>query len=361
MPRYASSSPIVGVLDGTVAPEIDWELLYDVHAPRLRRIIQRKVGPALTEDVLQETFLRAYRNRDTIDPERPLAPWLITIALRAAVDAQRRQLRTFDANGAEVVEEPWEESGFGQVEEELVRRAKHLGIKHAFASLNTRQQRVLEAVAVEGMPYESVATTEQMTPDAVKSIVARAKTNFKLSYTAFTRNSGLFGGAIGGLVLKVRARLQRYQEIVGGHATAFGAATLTVVAVGVAAYPAARPLPTSAAELTDAYRDVVSTFASSEISLPGNEAGVQATPADGADIGAGTSVAPGSGGADTVELDNRAYVGWHGSNFSSGATTTAQSPLSDTHNYFVLEVECDAGLTTAVACDVLDELPVPPR
>src|SRR5688500_3646209 len=135
MPRYASSSAVVGVLESTVTPELDWELLYDLYADRLRRIIQRKVGPTLTEDVLQETFLRAFRNRHTIDTGRPIAPWLITIALRAATDAQRRQLHTFDAD---LAEEPCEETGFGAVEEELVRRARSIGIKHALASLNTR-------------------------------------------------------------------------------------------------------------------------------------------------------------------------------------------------------------------------------
>jgi RNA polymerase sigma-70 factor, ECF subfamily len=47
----------------------------------------------LAEDATQETFLRAWRAAATYDPERPLGPWLCTIARRTAVDVHRREVR----------------------------------------------------------------------------------------------------------------------------------------------------------------------------------------------------------------------------------------------------------------------------
>lgn len=47
----------------------------------------------LAEDATQETFLRAWRAASTYQPDRPLAPWLLTIARRTAIDVQRREAR----------------------------------------------------------------------------------------------------------------------------------------------------------------------------------------------------------------------------------------------------------------------------
>jgi RNA polymerase sigma-70 factor (ECF subfamily) len=48
----------------------------------------------LIEDVFQETFLQLFTSRDSFDPERPLRPWLFTIAANKAKDALRKQQRT---------------------------------------------------------------------------------------------------------------------------------------------------------------------------------------------------------------------------------------------------------------------------
>src|SRR4030042_1735181 len=48
----------------------------------------------LIEDVFQETFLQLFNSRDSFDPERPLRPWLFTIAANKAKDALRKQQRT---------------------------------------------------------------------------------------------------------------------------------------------------------------------------------------------------------------------------------------------------------------------------
>lgn len=349
MPRYASSSAVVGVLESTVTPELDWELLYDLYSDRLRRIVQRKVGPTLTEDVLQETFLRAFRNRRTLDPGRPIAPWLITIALRAATDAQRRQLRTVDS---ELVEEPCEENGFGAVEEELVRRARALGIKHALASLNTKQRRMLEAVAVDGVAYDQLAASERMSPHAVKTALARARTNFRSSYTGFTRSTDLFGGLVGAAIWRLRARLQRYQELVGEHAAAFGAATVTVAVVGLAAYPAARPLPTRAAEaervVSSAGTAVGATTVDAALVVQGASDPSPAAPSQT------TPVRPASDPAVTVAT--RADVSSADTMRSTTVSADAGVGEADSRNYGGVDIDCTQTVEGQVTCSVLDHL-----
>ena len=48
----------------------------------------------LVEDVFQETFLQLYTSRETFNVERPLKPWLFTIAANKAKDALRKIKRT---------------------------------------------------------------------------------------------------------------------------------------------------------------------------------------------------------------------------------------------------------------------------
>ena len=53
----------------------------------LRRFLNRQ---DLVEDVFQETFLQLYASKDKFDSDRPLHPWLFTIAANKAKDALRR-------------------------------------------------------------------------------------------------------------------------------------------------------------------------------------------------------------------------------------------------------------------------------
>ena len=48
----------------------------------------------LVEDVFQETFLQLFSSRESFDMNRPLRPWLFTIAANKAKDALRKWRRT---------------------------------------------------------------------------------------------------------------------------------------------------------------------------------------------------------------------------------------------------------------------------
>src|SRR4051812_11880584 len=46
--------------------------------------------PELTEDVVQEVFLKVYRTRETYEPKASVSTWLWTIARNCCIDALRR-------------------------------------------------------------------------------------------------------------------------------------------------------------------------------------------------------------------------------------------------------------------------------
>jgi len=47
----------------------------------------------MVEDVFQETFLQVFASRESFDTDRPLRPWLFTIAANKAKDALRKSQR----------------------------------------------------------------------------------------------------------------------------------------------------------------------------------------------------------------------------------------------------------------------------
>ena len=57
----------------------------------LRMFLNRR---ELVEDVFQETFLQLFNSRESFDKNRPLRPWLFTIAANKAKDALRKWQRT---------------------------------------------------------------------------------------------------------------------------------------------------------------------------------------------------------------------------------------------------------------------------
>ncbi len=68
--------------------------LYDRYGGLVFTIAFRVLGDRQhAEEVTQHTFLQAWRNAESFEPGRDFAPWLATIARRAAIDVQRRERR----------------------------------------------------------------------------------------------------------------------------------------------------------------------------------------------------------------------------------------------------------------------------
>jgi RNA polymerase sigma-70 factor (ECF subfamily) len=66
--------------------------LVERYAGAVRRVIRGVLrDPDEADDAAQDAFLAAWRGLDRVDPRRPFAPWLLRIAVNAAVDRTRRR------------------------------------------------------------------------------------------------------------------------------------------------------------------------------------------------------------------------------------------------------------------------------
>ena len=121
----------------------------------------------LADDATQEAFMRAWRAADRFDPNRSLAPWLMTIARRTALDVLRRENRPTRGDHEEeqdvVVNLPGIERAWETWE-----------IKAALEQLPDEERQVVWFAHYHGMSHPQVAEQLGIPVGTVKSRSFRA-------------------------------------------------------------------------------------------------------------------------------------------------------------------------------------------
>jgi len=120
---------------------------------------------ALTEDVVQETFLRAVKNwRNKGLPDNPIA-WLRTVARNVLISAARTKRPVADGDRIDATADP---DGASSPEDLLA-------IGEGMEALSQNQARVLEAFHVEGRTMRDIAKQEGISERAVEGRLRRAR------------------------------------------------------------------------------------------------------------------------------------------------------------------------------------------
>jgi RNA polymerase sigma factor (sigma-70 family) len=130
------------------------------------------LGHARAEDVIQQSFTSAWLALRRGDEVRELRPWLMRIVHNKAVNV----LRSADVSRSEC-RESWQLDGpdSREPDERLAFRETIAQV----AALPDRQREALLLSAVEGHSYEEVARTMDMTPGAVRGLLARARQSLR--------------------------------------------------------------------------------------------------------------------------------------------------------------------------------------
>lgn len=121
----------------------------------------------LVDDVVQETFIRAWRAARTFDSTRELAPWLYTIARRTAIDVLRSERRpTRGGHDAEV--------DVAVPPESLERVWERFEIRRALEQLPQEERDVVRLGHLLGMTHPEIADRLGIPVGTVKSRSFRA-------------------------------------------------------------------------------------------------------------------------------------------------------------------------------------------
>lgn len=156
---------------------------------RLITILQHLIGRReLAEDLAQEVFLRVYRARKRYVAGAKFSTWLFTIANHVALNALRSQSRRPEVNldsrasgpmGANPLDQmALAASGFLPTRS-MDKAELFEVVRSAMQGLNERQRMAVLLNKFEDMSYADIATTMELSPEAVKSLLTRARVNLR--------------------------------------------------------------------------------------------------------------------------------------------------------------------------------------
>ena len=146
---------------------------------RLARGILRNDGEA--EDVVQETYVRAFTHLDQFRGDSSLATWLARIAMNEALGRLRRQRPGVDVNTlapgvleAQIIQFPLSASS-EDPEKSMAQRQIQQVVEHAIDDLPEAFRIVFITRVIEGMNVEETAEILGLKPETVKTRLHRAR------------------------------------------------------------------------------------------------------------------------------------------------------------------------------------------
>jgi RNA polymerase sigma factor (sigma-70 family) len=164
--------------------------IFDRHAVHIRDYLARRLGRQVADDVLAETFLQAFRQRDRYDPARPDArPWLYGIATNLARQHQRAEIREYRLR-ASAVPDPGQEGHADRVAAQVTAGAMRRRLAAALEELSVNEREVLLLIAWEDLSYDEVARALDIPIGTVRSRLHRARQHVRAALTKEPVNHG---------------------------------------------------------------------------------------------------------------------------------------------------------------------------
>ncbi len=206
--RYALDPDVrlmIEVRDGSgTASATAFEELVVRYQGRLLRLLENMVGRReLAEDLTQEVFLRVYRSRQKYAPGAKFVTWLYTIADNVACNALRDRSRRPEVTltGSEsgplgpLGAHPMDQlvlAASGAMPTRQVAKAELRDIvRMALDELNERQRMAVLLSKFEKMSYADIARAMEVSPQAVKSLLSRARERLRQMLEPYVQDGGL--------------------------------------------------------------------------------------------------------------------------------------------------------------------------
>jgi len=146
--------------------------LYYLYNDQLIYYVQRAAkSPFLAEDVVHDTFLKVWQNRDQLDTSKPIRPYLFVIAKRTLLNFLRRA-RHEGQIISEIKKYALEEDHSTQ--RLLEYNESNRLINQAIDNLSGQVKRTFLCCRVEGMSYKQAAELLQITESTVNKHMSKA-------------------------------------------------------------------------------------------------------------------------------------------------------------------------------------------
>jgi RNA polymerase sigma-70 factor (ECF subfamily) len=146
--------------------------LAEKYSGPLYRFILRQLGrPAVAEELLQETLLRAYRAAATFEPRAAVSTWLFRIAANLCLnEAQSAHFRHEVA-----AEAPGVATTQADPATALERKEVGVAVEAALTALPPQQRAAVQLARFEGLSYAEIAEVLGVSVGAVDGLLQRAR------------------------------------------------------------------------------------------------------------------------------------------------------------------------------------------
>jgi len=169
-----------------------FETLLRKYYPRLLNFIYRFVGNReAAEDLTQEVFIKVYQGASGYQPHAQFKTWLYTIARNISLNALRKNKNSgfsldedIDCEGDSLKRQLPDTRNLNP-KEELVQKETARVVQEAIQALPENQRLAVILRRYEEFSYEEIAKTMNVSVEAVKSILNRAKENLKKSLAGY--------------------------------------------------------------------------------------------------------------------------------------------------------------------------------
>jgi RNA polymerase sigma-70 factor (ECF subfamily) len=171
---------------------------------RLMSLLAHLVGQRdLAEDLTQEVFLRVYRARKRYVPGAKFSTWLFTIAGNVASNALRSRARRREVNLAPQVNDSSAQTleavalaASGMMPTRQLDKAELCAaVQQAVATLSDRQRMAVLLAKFENFSYADIGEVMDMSPQAVKSLLSRARCNLRETLQPYLDRGATIDGA----------------------------------------------------------------------------------------------------------------------------------------------------------------------
>lgn len=168
------------LISGSVAQPECFALLFRRYAPELQRYAVRRLGPAKADDVVAETFLHAFRQRQRYraDQSPNARAWLYGIATNLIGRQRRAEVRQYRALARTGIDtELWQFTD--EVDERVSAGALERVLAGSLATLPSKQREALLLVVWAELSYEETARALQVPVGTVRSRISRARAQLR--------------------------------------------------------------------------------------------------------------------------------------------------------------------------------------
>lgn len=160
---------------------IGFEEAFALHHRTVFRAARSVVADAaIAEDVTQETFIRLYKNLDSLDNDEMLKPWLIRVAINLARNTVRGTMRANTREDNYVKEYGLLEKSSVDIDFE-----QDAGVNDIYRALAHVKEPLRSCLVLkqQGLSYKEIAASLDLNVASIGTFIARARQEFSRYYS----------------------------------------------------------------------------------------------------------------------------------------------------------------------------------